>query len=132
MLFVVLRSTDGDTRTLLVSFTSTWGEPEVGCYLEENALWTQHLSGTRVLLSDAEGSVVGAGTLDPYGLKDSVQRRVQTAPTEQCVWSAVLDDLPDSDAYTINVETPLDGNETFTYTATELEEVDWEVVLSRN
>jgi hypothetical protein len=128
---LAIRPGHGETRTLTVSFTTVWGEPEAGCNLEDNVLTAQHMRGTRVLLSDAAGSVVGAGTLDPNGEKGSVQFRNRTGPLEACLWSVTIDDVPTSSAYTVDIETPQDGNESFTYSSAELEDLAWKVVLAR-
>jgi hypothetical protein len=76
--------------------------------------------GVGVSVTDRTGTLLAASTLESGTVTDKFADEVE------CTLTFTVDDLPESDAYTVEVA---DRGE-LTYTKAELQEADWQVFLS--
>ena len=84
--------------------------------------------GTRVQLLDGSSTILGVATFPRTGIwtKDDPKNTGSMYQWDgTCTWSATVNELPDSNVYVVEI----DGWESVTYSAQELEADDWTVSL---
>lgn len=91
----------------------------------------RHFSGTRLTLKDAAGAIVDTGTAAGDG-RFSATTDSDGYASHGCLWSVILNDLPVSKAYTLQVAAPDRAPETLTYSDNELKQAHYALLLTVN
>jgi len=122
---VLTRVGGGPSHVLTVEI----GGPNVSAYglgCEPGDKSDRQFAGAFVTVADSNGETIDLGTADSGG---EFTEGSEGGGTGACAWTVQIDDLEDSDFYSVHVELPYGQEREIKYSRTDLEDRDWTVRL---
>jgi hypothetical protein len=92
----------------------------------------RRFSGARITLLNANGAIAGTVQVSADGDFVTGTSDPDLVKVDGCAWRTSIPSIPDSAAYKVQIEGPEGLNQTLTYSKAELEQMGWNLKLSKN